>query len=327
MKKCKSLKRPILTITMPVYNVERYLKRGIESVLGQKFNDFELIIVDDGSTDNSGNICDYYANLDDRVRVIHQDNQGLVAAREVALNIANGEYIGFVDPDDWVEYDFFEKLIEGMKQTDADVVIGGYVLEYEVNSKVKNRFNNSQMMVISRDEGIENLFTHKLYQWELWDKIYRKEVIENISINKKIKCGEDLLRVYHAFCKSNKICVLPLYGYHYVQRCDSMTRSKIKNYEDTVFYAMSTLDEVIDRENEVIKNAFKMRKNRFLLIEIIEMLKRGNVADKLVKELYKQYIEIIFGNYPIRFKLISILMFFMFKIKRGNVNENIGSSL
>lgn len=107
--------RSVLTITMPVYNVEKYLKRGIESVLNQRYTNIELIIVDDGSTDGSGKICDYYAGIDNRIKVIHQKNQGLVTAREVALENASGDYVGFVDPDDWVEEDFFEKIIEEME--------------------------------------------------------------------------------------------------------------------------------------------------------------------------------------------------------------------
>ena len=129
---------PVLSITMPVYNVEKYLRKGIESVLKQTFNDFELIIIDDGSTDTSGYICDRYMEKDSRIRVVHQVNQGLVSAREKAVDLARGRYIAFVDPDDWIEKDFFEKILNNMLKVDADIGIGGYVLDYGEAGVKKN---------------------------------------------------------------------------------------------------------------------------------------------------------------------------------------------
>ncbi len=296
-----------LTVTMPVYNVEKYLSRGIESVLKQTYRDFELIIVDDGSTDCSGEICDYYASIDNRIKVIHQKNKGLVAAREVALEVANGLYIGFVDPDDWVEEEFFERVIEAMERTNASIGVGGYVLEYE-NGICKKRFKNNEELILSRDEGLENLFSFELFQWELWDKIYKRDVIKNIMIDREITCGEDLLRVYAAFCRSDKICVVPIYGYHYMQRNDSMTGRKKRKFKNTVFYAMTTIEDEVKQENNIIRKEYIIRRNRFLIIDMVANFYQGEMNLNFIKEIKKQSFNIILGEYPIRFKVAAIFM-------------------
>lgn len=316
---------PYLSLTMPVYNVKEYLKRGIDSVLQQTFTDFELIIIDDGSTDGSGDICDYYAQLDERVIVIHQENQGLVMARDVALKKVRGRCVGFVDPDDWIEKEFFEKIIESMKKTDASIGIGGYVIEFE-NGKVERKFNNNKELVLSRDDALENLFTFKYYQWELWDKIYKREVIENIDVDKQITCGEDLCRVYPAFCNADKVCVVPLYGYHYMQRSNSMTKWKKKSFINTVYYAMTTIDKDVKMESKKIYDAYLMRKNRFLLINTIEAHCQGYVDNNFYYAISKQWYSIIWGDYPIKFKLAALLIGLMSKLKGGKLSNEENSS-
>ena len=310
--------RPVLTITMPVYNVEKYLKRGIESVLNQRYTNIELIIVDDGSTDDSGKICDYYAGVDNRIKVIHQKNQGLVTAREVALENASGDYIGFVDPDDWVEEDFFEKIIEEMERTESSIGVGGYVLEYE-DGNIQNRFKNKKNIMLSRDEGLKKLFDFEIYQWELWDKVYKKDIINNIFVDRKITCGEDLLRVYPAFCRAKKICVIPLYGYHYMQRKGSMTHCK-RTFNNTVFYAMSILDEMIKKESDPIKQSYQLRKNRFLIIDMFNAFCKGGVDKGFISELDNQWENIVFGTYPVRFKIAAMALELITKFKICKIN-------
>ena len=116
---------PDLSIIVPVYGVEKYLSRCIDSILNQTFRDFELILIDDGSPDNCGAICDDYAARDSRIKVIHQQNKGVSAARNAALDVAIGSYLGFVDGDDWVEPEMYETMIDAMKQWQTDMVVCG----------------------------------------------------------------------------------------------------------------------------------------------------------------------------------------------------------
>lgn len=111
-----------LSIIVPVYKVEKYIRRCLDSIINQTFTDFELILVDDGSPDTSGEICEGYAKKDERIRVIHQENKGLSGARNTGVEVSKGEYIGFVDSDDWIELEMYEKLITAAEKYGADIV-------------------------------------------------------------------------------------------------------------------------------------------------------------------------------------------------------------
>ncbi|MGN1326481.1 MAG: glycosyltransferase family 2 protein, partial [Clostridia bacterium] len=117
---------PKITVIMPVYNVEKYLEEAIDSVIYQTYQNLEIILIDDGSTDNSGNICDEYAKKDSHIKVIHQENKGLSGARNTGLDIATGEYIMFIDSDDIFPKDACEKMLKFMEEKDADYIVGNY---------------------------------------------------------------------------------------------------------------------------------------------------------------------------------------------------------
>ena len=125
---------PKISIIVPVYKVEPYIHKCIDSILNQTFKEFELILVDDGSPDNCGNICDEYAKKDNRVRVIHKENGGISSARNIGLDVSNGEYIGFVDSDDYIKLDMYERLYNSCKVNNADISIIG-TIEVDENGK------------------------------------------------------------------------------------------------------------------------------------------------------------------------------------------------
>ena len=122
--------QPLLTVIMPVYNVEKYLSKALESMLVQTFTDWELIAVDDGSTDNSGKILDDYAARDARIKAIYQVNGGATSARKTALKLSRGQYVTFFDSDDWIEPDMYERLLRYMQAEKLDIVVGGHVEEH-----------------------------------------------------------------------------------------------------------------------------------------------------------------------------------------------------
>lgn len=128
--------KPVISVIVPIYNVEKYLPRCIESILNQSFKEFELILVDDGSSDNSGKICDIYAEKDERVKVIHKENGGVSSARNVGIKAVNGEYIGFVDPDDYIDREMYKNLYELCENNNCD--IGICKLGREVDGKLLN---------------------------------------------------------------------------------------------------------------------------------------------------------------------------------------------
>lgn len=220
---------PLLSIVMPVYNVKKFLNKSIGSVLHQEVKDFELIIVDDGSTDSSGKICDAYAKKDSRIRVVHKNNEGVVLAREKALQLSNGEYITFLDPDDWIESRAYNELIEYMKYNNADIGIGGYLLEYNNFHTKKALSGINKCKIFNTTSALIEMLKCKNFGWSLWDKIYKKNIIADIHIDDKIVCGEDLVMNYFAFKKAKTVVYKPLYAYHYLQRDGSAINTVVQS--------------------------------------------------------------------------------------------------
>lgn len=145
---------PAISVIVPVYNAENYIHRCVDSFLSQRFNDFELILVDDGSPDKSGNICDEYAKIDDRVKVIHKNNGGVSSARQCGLDNALGEYIIHADPDDWVETEMLEKLYEEAKKENADMVICDYIEE----RNGKQKYIKQEPSALDHETVLKELF-------------------------------------------------------------------------------------------------------------------------------------------------------------------------
>ncbi|WP_196606659.1 glycosyltransferase family 2 protein [Pectinatus frisingensis] len=216
-----------LSILIPVYNTEKYLKRCIKSILKQKFTDFEIILVDDGSTDSSGRICDGYNDVDSRIHVIHQKNMGLSAARITGLQKSRGKYVAFIDSDDWIEPNVYEKLINVLeKDKTISIVIGGHVID-EINGQVKFPLVKSAIKVYSGWEALEEMFLNRTFTWSLCDKVYRRKLLmdNNIFNEWPHSYGEDTYVNSYVFPNAKKICFLPLYGYHYCMHTESMTHN------------------------------------------------------------------------------------------------------
>ena len=175
---------PEISIIVPVYNVEKYLKRCIDSILNQSFTNFELILVDDGSTDNSGKIIDEYAIKDERIKVIHKENGGQGSARNRGLDIAKGNYIGFVDSDDWIHKDMYKCMYKIINEDNTDIVQVGHNMVEEYTKDKRCNINNLNIICI--DNIIEkfadcNSFevlplifpVNKLYRRELWKNLQK----------------------------------------------------------------------------------------------------------------------------------------------------------
>ncbi|MBC2871085.1 glycosyltransferase [Acetanaerobacterium sp. MSJ-12] len=218
-----------LSIIIPVYNAEKTVGYSIESVLAQKWDDIEIIVVDDGSSDGSLTICKEYEKKDTRIKVIHQENGGPGAARNTGLQNAKGDYIAFVDADDYIENEMYDILLEKLCSTDADVAICGYIREYykgEHLSACKKVTTESAEVSKKAWRQYFDEWYYKNYFNVLWNKIYKKEVIENYNIlfQTDIYNGEDLIFNLSYFAHIQKVVVLDQALYHYVERRgDSLT--------------------------------------------------------------------------------------------------------
>lgn len=209
------MSEPLISVIMPVYNVQDKLDRGISSVAGQTYNNLEIILVDDGSADDSGRICDEWARRDGRIIVIHKKNAGLAAARRSGIDRASGRYIGFVDSDDWVHPQMYEYLLKLINENDADVSSAGII---KTEKETYDRADVQEKVVVySRDEFAKRFF--KIGSQEIvhyvWNKLYKKEVAENAYVNNNFSVGEDVLATYRMLLKADKIVEsnVPMYFY------------------------------------------------------------------------------------------------------------------
>lgn len=217
----------LISIIIPVYNVEQYLEKCIDSLISQTYNNIEILLIDDGSTDNSPKICDEYSKKDSRVRVIHKANGGAASARNVGVAESKGSIIAFVDSDDYVDPDTYFKSYALMKETQSDIVIYGRYVEYGNIQIIKA---DAKQDIIDNKEAIIRLNSDSSFDMAVWDKIYRKEVIENIKFPEGIT-AEDCFVTCRYLYNAKKIAILPEAKYHYIQRKSSVSKGKRIRYD------------------------------------------------------------------------------------------------
>lgn len=208
----------MISIVIPVYNVKDYLDACLESVVAQTCSAFECLLVDDGSTDGSGAICDRWVSRDARIRVIHQPNQGVSAARNAGMQLAQGKYYTFIDSDDWVEPTYLQCLQEALEKDEADLAVCGLVREYADGTSEQQVPHTSSPITVRREEADSFVALNDknlLYSPAL--KLYKKELIDalHLRFNETYSYGEDLLFNYQYLYKVKKIACVQTAGYHY----------------------------------------------------------------------------------------------------------------
>lgn len=217
---------PKVSIIIPVYKVEKYIRRCLNSVLKQTLTDFEVVLVDDGSPDNCGKICDEYAGYDSRVRVIHQRNAGVSSARNTGLDAATGEYIGFADSDDFIVPSMYEQLYREIVASDADVAMCDF---FEVDNAdvclIEKGIDGSQTKTLTPEEAIKTTFDFsRNVQVSVWNKLYRRKTVQDLRFDTRKHMAEDLEYLMRALTRSRKVVYIPtaLYGY-FINRSGAAT--------------------------------------------------------------------------------------------------------
>lgn len=307
--------KPVLSIIVPVYNSELYMRKCFDSILDQTLNEFELILVNDGSTDSSGDICDEYKTKDNRVKVIHSKNQGHGGARNLALDIAKGEYIGWVDADDWIEADMFEALYESAKKYEADIVESGYI--EHTGDRERSTINIDQPLIGEQKVALTEFFSARMSPG-LWNKLYRRDLIGNT----RFPAGRIHVDFYFnvlMVLKPLKYVRVPVANYHYIVRDSNITNSfshqKIREaiylYEYTSSLAS---DNSIERFARVLlkKDAINRLMVRYRQITANASLTKQNVYNLyLRKELgLSLFYFIITSRIPLKTKISNLLFIF-----------------
>ncbi|MFR9669525.1 MAG: glycosyltransferase family 2 protein [Rikenellaceae bacterium] len=268
----------MISIVVPIYNVEEYLPKCLESIINQSYRNIEIILVDDGSPDNAGEICDEYATKDERVRVFHIPNGGVAKARQLGIENSTGDYIVFVDPDDWLPLDSIEILYSNMRD-DVDIVIGGIV--YKSDRADFNRLYTPAK--INKNEFIVSLLTDKIEGFP-WRSLYRKSLFD-FDCFPSIKRRQDLLMNIKLSRKVNNVVLIDKIVYYYFQRDNSTSYQYKYDFEyEKGYYLM--LKQQLDDDgmlntffNEYIQRSFQSLRNVFKAGNLI------NIEDRWVNEI------------------------------------------
>ena len=279
-----------ISIIIPIYNTEAYLPRCIDSILSQSFTDYELILINDGSIDNSGSICDKYAQQDNRIKVFHQKNGGLSSARNTGLDHAQGEWIYFVDSDDELKPDGLQTLVNCISE-DVDMVMGGYE-QYNLDGNLIETEKNHETLTLSRRDSLLVLFPDHSIQYSylgyVWIRLFRNRIIQDhgLRFDTSIRIKEDTLFVTQYLCKSNgktRFTTTPVYKY--IAQASSEMNSLMIKYNpkyvssfDALVKMYSAIRQLPELDRQLSKAAKHDIVQRVYLVK--EHMQTSNAVDK-----------------------------------------------
>lgn len=247
------MQNKLISVVVPIYNVERYLSKCIDSIINQTYCNFELILVDDGSTDNSGMICDKYAETDIRIKIIHKKNGGLSDARNVGISLANGDYITLIDSDDYIDSKFLENFINIIRKQDADLIVTGLIDFYDSDKNVSAK-NSSEFEILNREQTYKKMLLQDGMDVNATAKLYKKSIFDNIRYPVG-ELYEDIKVIYDVVEASNIIIFSKYKGYFYLQRSDSIMYSNMSKKKLMLLVTVDKLKNLIHKNYPNIEEA------------------------------------------------------------------------
>lgn len=251
--------KKLLSVIVPVYNSGKYIKQCVNSILNQTYSDLEIILIDDGSTDDSGEICDKYEKEDKRVRVIHQENCGCIKARLSGLQNSNGKYIGFVDSDDWIDVDLYQTLMSVAEEKNCDIVSMGYTAVYE--SGIEKIDDSVFFGFYEKDKNLDTLLAGMMYEEtkkrrgvhpSLCSKVIKRELLIDAydKVDENIIMGEDAVIFYPCCLNAKRIFIMREYKYYYRIHNESMCRSMNINTILNIYSFYQHMQKIISTYKE-----------------------------------------------------------------------------
>ncbi len=263
---------PKISIIVPVYNCEKYLEKCLESLINQTLKDIEIICINDGSTDNSLKIIKDYALKDNRIKILSKENEGLSAARNDGLKIASGEYIGFVDSDDWVADDFYEKLYNSATKYNSEIACANIIRTGKNNQSYKLRYDKEEFFTENKQKLIAANIPYKNY---VWNKIYNRKSLIALNLEFiKGKAYEDIPWSIQVIYSLKGIVTVPNCNYYYRRTPNSIRSSKKeKNYLDCIEMEKIMIDFAKMHNLESILKNYKMAKRDRIKLLNINLLK------------------------------------------------------
>ena len=298
-----------ISVIVPVYNVEKYIAKCLDSILAQTYENIEILCVNDGATDNSGKILDEYAARDSRVKVFHKENGGVSSARNLALENATGDYIAFVDSDDYIAPDMYESLLSALKENDADIAECS-IAYAEEDGNIK--YGDSKKYALDDQKAMLEAFFLKKIAVVIWNKLFKSKVLEGLTFDANYKIGEDSLFLYNALKNARSIVGIEKVGYYYLQRTTSVMHNvvdekKLKLFEIVDFW----LDE--SRGDKVLYDAAVKRDcvlSVFVLDSAIKNRKENAGVVEMLRRRVLRHRKTILNskNFSLKFKMGVILL-------------------
>lgn len=303
-----------ISIIVPVYNVKAYLERCFESILKQTYTNIEVVAVDDGSTDGSSEILDEYAKKDVRIVPIHKENGGVTSARLTGVRMSTGEYIGFVDGDDEIELDMYEKLLKNALAYKADISHCGYRMIF--NNREDLYYGTGRLVKQNKQAGLKDLLDGSFIEPGLWNKLFRKTLFHSLLHDRvmdlSIKNNEDLLMNYYLFREAECSIFEDVCLYHYIVHSDSAANKSLNDHQllDPLRVTKNLMSET---DGNVELNHIVEKKYIRQLIVLASMSINNNPElicpnkKKALSELRVNLIKIVLGkNYGLKLKVMSI---------------------
>lgn len=222
----------LISVIVAAYNIAPWLPRCLDSILAQQYRNLEIIVIDDGSTDETSEIIDEYARKDQRIVPIHQKNAGLVAVREKGIELATGRYVAFVDGDDMISSDMYQRLMQNALKYDADISHCGVNFCWP-DGKVEAHYASGKVVLQDNFNGQKDLLEGTMIEPGLWNKLYKAELMKDSCLDKSIQNNEDLLRNFVLFQRAKKSVFEDFCGYQYMQRQGSMSKDDTRVVQAT----------------------------------------------------------------------------------------------
>ncbi len=288
-----------VSVIVPVYNMEKYLERCVDSILAQTYTNLEVILVDDGSKDSSPVICDKYAERDSRVKVVHKKNGGLSSARNAGLDVASGDYIGFVDSDDFVSSQMYQLLAERLDNSDCEIANVMYIRVDDNGNTTPSKVPHNTDKEIPAQQFIKELMLHT-GDVSVWSKLFKKEIFDNLRFPEE-KLNEDLIFMLGAFCKITRVAFVAQVGYFYFTRSDSISSGYGKSVIDMVGNSL-VAKEIVDTAHPELKKeaerfALYQHMAYLLLVPAKDAKKQNKVYISALKYLRRNIFSGVFNKY------------------------------
>lgn len=286
-----NIPEPLISLIVPVYNVAEYLETCLQSIMNQTYKNLEIIVVDDGSDDGSSTLCDGYARQDQRIKVIHLPHGGVSMARNAGLDMATGEFLGFVDSDDWIETDMYEMLYTLLVDNNADVSACSYYLDQRGKaSKVVN--DSGELYVFSKKEIIRALVKNEQVKSYLWAKLFKRSLFDRLTFPVG-RVYEDVAVLYKVFYASQKVVMIGQPKYHYmIHKNNSITRGgydPVNEYH--YFLSLYEQDRFVRKENLSADASVGVLKRGIHLINHTLLFPPSPAYDDIIQETMKKMCE------------------------------------